>query len=238
MHGLIDGDLIAFRCAATAEHEEEYIAHARVRHFLDRLLHETGVETYEVWFSGKNNFRYDLFPEYKANRIGGYRPKWEESTKQFLADRVDAKWFENAEADDALAIRQTELKDESIIISIDKDMRQVPGWHYSWELTRNEVVTRPAEKVYVSPEEGLRNFYTQLVVGDTADGIPGCPGKGKKAATVLQDLHTEQEMFETVRAMYDCDEAMLLMGQVLWLWRYPDNVWKGHFEQGMDTGAP
>lgn len=237
MHGLIDGDLVAFRCASTAEHEDEYIAHARARDFVSKLVDETSVESYELWFSGKDNFRYDVFPEYKANRIGAYRPKWEASTKRFLADEMGARWFDGAEADDILAIRQTELKDESIIISIDKDMRQVPGWHYSWELKRKEVVSRVAERVYVTPEEGLRHFYTQLIIGDNADGIPGCPGKGKKAATILENLHSEQEMFEAVRSMYDCDEAMLLMGQVLWLWRTPWDIWKGHFDN-VDSGAP
>lgn len=236
MHGLIDGDLVAFRCASTAEHEEEWVSVARAKQFIHKLVHETDVSTYEIWFSGKDNFRYVIFPEYKANRIGAYRPKWEAVTKKALADEMGASWYDGAEADDILAIRQTELGDNSIIISIDKDMKQVPGWHYSWELTRHEVVTRQAERVYVTPEEGFRNFYTQLIIGDASDGIPGCPGKGKKAATILNDLHSEQEMFKEVRALYDCDEAMLLMGQVLWLQRKPGDIWKGYFDE-LDTGT-
>ena len=36
------------------------------------------------------------------------------------------------EADDTIAIRATELGDEAIIVSLDKDFDQVVGWHYNF----------------------------------------------------------------------------------------------------------
>jgi len=40
-------------------------------------------------------------------------------------------------------------------------------------------------------------------VGDTADNIPGLPKVGDaRAVKLLQDLHTEEEMFAAVQALY------------------------------------
>lgn len=232
MIALIDGDLVAFRCAATAENEDEIVAHVRTNDFMEKLVLETGATEVYCYLSGKDNFRYNLFPEYKANRIGKYRPKWEKSSKEFLVDAWNATWFDGGEADDALAIEQTKHGDNSIIVSIDKDMAQVPGWHYRWEQLRKGVVVKEASKFYVTPIEGLRNFYRQLIIGDSADGIQGVPGSGPKAAEILDDCSTEEEMFITVRNMYDCDEAMLMNGRVLWLMRHPGQLWE--FPSGLD----
>lgn len=227
MIGLIDGDLACFRCAATAEEEEEWVAHTRVEEFIKRMVYETEVDRFEIYFSSPNNFRYAIFPEYKANRINAYRPKWEKSTKDFIAKTYGATSWDGLEADDVLAIRQTELGDNSIIISIDKDMRQVPGWHYNWEQVRKGVIVKPAQKFYVTPIEGLRHFYKQLIIGDSADGIKGISGKGPKAAEILDTAQTEKEMYNIVRDMYSCDEEMIMNGQVLWLQRQLGGVWTG-----------
>jgi 5'-3' exonuclease len=223
--GLIDGDLVAFRCAATAENEADWIATSRAEEFLYKLLREAEVDSFEIYLSSPDNFRYSIFPEYKANRINTYRPKWEKTVKDFLIEHFGAASWATLEADDVLAIRQTELKDNSIIVSIDKDMLQVPGWHYQWEQVRKNVVVKPAKKIYVSEIEGLRNFYKQLIIGDAADGIKGVVGAGPKAAAVLDSLQTEKEMFDAVRDMYSCDEEMLMNGQVLWLQRKLNKVW-------------
>lgn len=225
---LIDGDLVAYRCAATCEGEPEDIAWKRTNDFVERLLVEVGhVQGYpDIYLSGPGNFRYGIFPEYKVGRVGKPRPQWEKSCKEFLIDEWGAEWCPGMEADDMLAIRQTVLQDNSIIVSIDKDMKQVPGWHYKWEQVRLDVVISQAERFYITPEEGLRNFYTQLIVGDSSDGIKGVVGCGKKAALPLQEMIEEKDMFNFVREMYGCDEEMLMNGQVLWLLRYPDKVWE------------
>lgn len=223
---LIDADLVAFRCAATAENDPEAIALARTNEFMEKLLEETQATHYETFLSGKNNFRYTIFPEYKANRIGKYRPRWEKECKDFLREEWNGYSEETLEADDLLAIRQTELGDESIIASIDKDLKQVPGWHYHWEQTRLGNVISEAKLFYVNEHEALLHFYTQLIVGDTADGIKGVPGLGKKAAEVLQNCVTELEMFNIVREMYSCDEALEMNGRVLYMTRERGKMWE------------
>jgi hypothetical protein len=147
------------------------------------------------------------------------------------------------EADDLLAIRQ---RNNTILCSIDKDLDQVEGWHYRWEQTRKGEVVGEAKLYKIDADQGLRNFYAQLIIGDTTDNIRGVAGSGKKAARVLDSCETEEEMFNAVREMYGNDEEMLMNGQVLWmvreldsdglpiLWRFP-NVMDGGEETSVSN---
>lgn len=85
------------------------------------------------------------------------------------------------EADDMLAIRMTFFQERGfnpICISIDKDLKQVEGWH--WDFIKKELL-------YIDKLTGLRNFYKQLLTGDTTDGIIGIKGIGPKGAEKLID---------------------------------------------------
>lgn len=186
-------------------------------------MESTNADDFQLYLSGKNNFRYQVFPEYKAFRIDTYRPKWEKSTKDYLVDKWSAIWTDGYEADDAMGINQ---KEDTIICTIDKDLDQIPGAHYRWAIVRKGVEVTPEKLYEVSEEEAIYNFYYQLLVGDPADGIKGCAGIGKvKATRILSSCTSEQEMFKAVREVYGLDEEMNLNAQVLWIWRKEnDNI--------------
>ena len=74
-HLIIDADTIAFGCAATAEDSEDWVAHSRANDFVETLIRLNDATSYELWLTGKGNFRYNVYPEYKANRLEAYRPK-------------------------------------------------------------------------------------------------------------------------------------------------------------------
>jgi 5'-3' exonuclease len=82
----------------------------------------------------------------------------------------------------------------SIICSIDKDLLQVPGHHWNWKRGVYSVIDE---------EEGRRSLYTQMLTGDTADGIPGIhkigPVKAKKALAMVS---SEWMMYCVVLKMY------------------------------------
>lgn len=214
----MDADTIAFACAASAEQEEEWVAISRTGNMVEAILAATGADSYELWLSGSNNFRYQVYPEYKANRLTVTRPRHEKAVKQFLTETWKANWSEGCEADDMVGVRQMEL-DSSIIAHIDKDIDQIPGPHYNWELVRSGKVIREARTYYISPLEGLKKFYYQLIVGDPTDGIKGIPGKGPKAAEKLLSGETERDWFEAVKENYSSYEEMELNAKVLWIWR-------------------
>ena len=193
MRMLLDGDIITFRAAFSAEDEPEaWIACGRADAMIEEMVMMLGgsLDDVEVWLSGPTNFRYDVFPEYKANRITAKRPKYEKEVKDYLVRKWDALWSVGCEADDMLGVRQMQINEEwmprfdarhdihSIICTIDKDLDQIPGWHYNFV---------KKEKYNVSPEEATRFFYYQCLVGDTADGIKGVPGIGPVKAKKLLD---------------------------------------------------
>jgi 5'-3' exonuclease len=234
---LIDGDLFAFRCAASAENENAHIAASRMETLLDQCLRDTGCDEFEFFISGPTNFRYNIYPEYKAHRIEQKRPQFLTACKDYLKDVYNAQVSDNCEADDLMAIAQTAATaaKDTVICSLDKDMLQVPGMHYSWEIsggTQDKRWVKPAILQEITPIEGLRKFYSQLLKGDTADNIKGVQGIGPvKADKMLAGLETEEEMFDVVLDAYGFPEIMLMNGQVLWLQRQPGEIWRLPFER-------
>jgi 5'-3' exonuclease len=108
------------------------------------------------------------------------------------------------------------------IVHVDKDLNQLPGWHYN---------PTKGEEYYVTEEEGLRAFYTQLLTGDRIDNIVGLYGVGPvKAAKLLKDCKEEQSLFKAVVAAYKAAnepiERVLENGQLLWLSRYHGQRWE------------
>lgn len=214
---LLDLDIVAYRCAATAENDPEWVAVARTKELIETILAEVGATEYKCFLTGSNNFRKKIYPLYKANRTKP-APVHLAACKQYGVDHWQAQVCEGYEADDALGIAQEKtLEGNTIICSIDKDLRQIPGEHYNFVKKARD---------YVSPENALRTFYTQLLVGDPGDNIKGVPGIGKaKAPKILDGCNTEDEMFDAVRETYNDDKLMLLNGQLVWLFRKENDIW-------------
>jgi len=68
MQALLDQDLVCFRCAASAEHDDLGIAIYRLDELVDTILAKTGASSYRAFLTGSTNFRKQVYPEYKANR--------------------------------------------------------------------------------------------------------------------------------------------------------------------------
>jgi 5'-3' exonuclease len=221
---LIDGDIVAYRCAASSENEDVGIAVARVNDLMDRILHETGSDDYVVFLTGSNNFRYQYNPQYKANRADKPKPIHLQAVREHLVVNWKASVEDQQEADDALGIYQMANKD-TIICSIDKDLLMIPGEHYDFvKGIRREQFTIPA----------IRHFYYQLIMGDRTDNIFGFDGKArqsvpKKLEPILNELQTyddELDMFSFVRDLYNNDDILLMNGICLWIRRNEDEIWK------------
>lgn len=237
---LVDADLVAYRCAASAEYEPEEIAIFRARDLMTRLLYETSSEDYMAFLTGANNFRKKINPEYKANRKDTPKPKWLESCREYLVTEWNAKVTDGNEADDELGIWLNKSPENSIIVSLDKDLLQIPGRHYSWEINGTnggKQWTRPAESRIISPREGQFNFYWQLVMGDRSDNVEGFDGKMRASVpkfmepwyNEMQMAETEQELFSYVLDLYVNDLGrMLKSGRCLWIQREEGDDWLNH----------
>ncbi len=160
---------------------------------------------YEMYLSptDKSNFRFAINPDYKANRKNVVKPVHFNALRRHVEQHRGAIVCPGMEADDMLCIRAHELgMDEVVIVSVDKDMRQVPCWHYDYRKKG------PVSKV--EPVEGWMNFYTQLLVGDSVDNIKGCPKIGPaKAGKALKGITDDTAMLnvcmELYQAAYDGD---------------------------------
>jgi hypothetical protein len=114
---------------------------------------------------------------------------------------------------------------QTVICSRDKDLRMCPLLHYSWECGNQralgptytddighleEIITKKTDektgKVKIDKKilgYGKSFFYYQMLVGDSADNIPGLPKWGHvKAYELLKDLKTERGLFKAVQKAY------------------------------------
>lgn len=187
--------MVCYRCAAVCENNDEGLAKWQASELIKRVLSDLNTEQFEVFISGDNNFRYTLYPLYKANRLDKPKPRHLEALRELLVTDYGAEITDGIEADDAIGIRNTTLgQGNGILCSIDKDFLQLPGVHYNF--VRREFIE-------VNEITGWYNFYTQLLVGDAADNIPGCPRIGKvKAPRVLGEARSNHEMYQRVVDAY------------------------------------
>lgn len=198
MIALIDGDIVAYRSAASCqpnlkgktEYEPLHVAIARCDDLMNRILHDTASDQYTAFISGPDNFRYAIDPLYKANRKDKARPEWLQPVREHLVVRWGARVSDGVEADDDLGIAQTE---NTVICSIDKDLLQVPGRHYNFVSGAHCVVDE---------HQGWVNFYTQMIMGDRADNIPGYDGKMRQVVPKFLMPAVESLQYDDPRGMY------------------------------------
>jgi len=227
MLAIIDGDIVAYRCSASAENDPEEIALLRVETMMRDMLHDTQSDTYKTFLTGKNNFRYKIYPEYKANRKDKPKPVWLEVCRNYLLEHWGAIISDGCEADDLMGIEATSSDDMMayIICSIDKDLKQIPGNHYNF-------VTKVKE--FVTPLEGLKYFYKQLILGDSSDNIPGFDGKARQKWPKFMEHHRDfidscsddLDMYDYVRNIYSSEtNNIIINGRLLHIQRTIGEIW-------------
>lgn len=149
-------------------------------------------------FSGKsfNTFRHNIAfeREYKSNRKKDYTEypnKLQDMmmAASYIIENYTSLIYEDLEADDIVSFLQD--PDNTYIISKDKDLKQVPGWHYNFSTNNISEITN---------EMAIYNLCYQLIVGDTTDAIVGLKGKGEKfAIDFLSKLSPKQYINETLK---------------------------------------
>lgn len=220
---LIDGDILVYRVGfSTNEPDEEKFAVSRMGNFVDRLIRLEGIETYEGYLTGKNNYRSEIATEqaYKGNRKDARKPVHYDSLREYLISKWGFTVVDGQEADDAMGIKAYELpEDSSCIMTIDKDLDMIRGWHYNFV---------KEDLYYVTEKEAIKNFYIQILTGDRVDNIPGIKGIGPvKAKKILENCTTEKSLFKAVSEKYDHDiDKLTERGRLLWIRRKEKQLWK------------
>ncbi len=218
MIGLIDGDILCYRIGFATNEESESVAIRTMAAFLeDMLMFDIECNEWKTYLTGSTNYRnnYAITASYKGTRKGE-KPTHHALLREYLLTGWNGVVTEGNEADDAIAIACTEYGDDSVIISLDKDFDQVQGWHYNFV---------KKEKYYITPEEGLLNFYCQFLTGDRIDNIIGVRGIGPVKANKLLEGKTEQEMFDICVEQLGSRERAIENGILLYLQRKQNEIW-------------
>ena len=189
---LIDADVLAFEAAVVAEesiqwkdelwtvHADMALAKARVINKIVEFQEKLKTENVVLCLSDRANFRRKLNPDYKANRSKSRLPIILKQVKQWIIDELGGVLWANLEADDVISILATDkaMDEETIVVSIDKDFRGVPGIFFDYN--RGEY-HQPSE------EEADNYHLIQTIAGDHTDGYSGVPGVGVvKAQRILE----------------------------------------------------
>lgn len=178
---------------------------------------------YKAYVQGKGNFRYDIatIKPYKGNRNSAHKPKYYNEIKDYLIERWNAIEVHGIESDDAIGIEQFENSDKyTVIVSTDKDMNTIPGWHYNWVQDR---------LYYQSLQEADLFLFWQMLVGDTSDNIPGINKIGEQRANRLLDDNGRniEKVREAVKKLYqnqygeNWEKAYWEVGNLLYIKRKP-----------------
>ena len=203
---LVDGDIIAYRCAAATDgryylvgdvefqYKGDAIRFCKMNNFpLDKIEQHfdpepvshaihlmkdmiNRMETIEIYLSDKRNFRFDILESYKASRKNKRRPKWLSECKKWLVKHKGATIADDLEADDAIIIRSTELDAEGVPHKIASIDKDLKQKHGIHYDFINDVTEE------ISEAGARRNLWLQICSGDTTDDIYSPHGLGPARA--------------------------------------------------------
>ncbi len=172
---LIDCDFVVYKCTAAAESEIDFgddvilvtssfkEAYSCVQRELKRIANKFGsFDEMILFFSDSKNFRKDIQADYKGHR-NRKKPCGYRRVINRLADDYPVIKMPRLEADDAMGIYASK-NPGNIIVSPDKDMKQIPGMLYNFE-----------ESFTITKEEGAKWHLIQSLAGDNTDGYAGVP---------------------------------------------------------------
>ncbi len=182
---LIDADFTVYKSCSAAETEIDWgddtilvtsrfsDALKATERELSRIKNKFGsFSSMILFFSDSVNFRKKILPEYKGHR-NRKKPCGYKRVINKLKEEYEVILMPTLEADDSMGIYSTQYPG-NMIVSPDKDMKQIPGQLYNLD-----------ETFTVSKEEGAKWHLIQALAGDQTDGYSGVPGIGVKRATSL-----------------------------------------------------
>lgn len=202
---IIDGDWLVYVACCASENDirwDEWIhtLHADPVDIRDTISGKisqwkemTGDSNVMLCFSSYPTFRHEIYPDYKANRIGKRKPLGLRDAISWAKAEYQHHTMQGLEADDVMGLLLTgSTLPDPVLVSIDKDMRTVPG-----RLLVEE------EMVLTDKHQANVNWMVQTLTGDSTDNYPGVKGTGPKtAAKVLDGAKTLAEMWDRVVAAY------------------------------------
>ena len=167
---------------------------------LDFLEEQVNVDEVVFCNGSKNNFRKDISSTYKLNRTQK-RPEILPLLHDMVKLEYNSIYGDGVETDDVVATLWAEEVEKNgidsvVIMSLDKDYKQFPCWFYDYNYKKRELVK-------ISEQEANENFYSKMIVGDSADNIKVCKGYGKVYAQKLfKDAKNKYSLMNRTYRLY------------------------------------
>jgi hypothetical protein len=133
-------------------------------------------------------WRKEVMPTYKSNRKAVRRPVVFNPLRDYIHERYETFQRPGLEGDDILGILGTHptlMPGTKILVTVDKDLRTVPGLHVNLTKAWKEGFEDSVERV--TEAQADRMHMLQALAGDATDGYPGCPGVGMVRAEKMLD---------------------------------------------------
>jgi DNA polymerase-1 len=163
--------------ADTIEHFESLVAEVR---------EGTGADEVVMALSDYDDpWRKRVMPTYKSNRKEVRKPITYRAMREYVHSAYRTFQRPGLEGDDVLGILLTNpnvITGEKIVVSLDKDMKTLPGLHINLKRARELTDWEPYR---VSKADADYFHMYQTLTGDSTDGYPGCPKVGPKSAATL-----------------------------------------------------
>jgi len=207
-HLLIDGDILLYQtvqaCLQEAVWDDRFctlfLDQVELKNLINDILRgwceKFKTDEYTICLSDYNKpFRKELDETYKGQREGSKKPLGYAWAVEYIEQEFPYARYPSLEADDVMGILATNgtIK-HSVIVSDDKDMRQIPGVLY---------VPRLKETIRIRPEDGERFHMLQILTGDRADNYPGCPGIGDKRGERALECCTQDNWWKMIVQTYN-----------------------------------
>jgi 5'-3' exonuclease len=204
---LFDADSLVYSSCCNVETIEEAIGKFDevFMSIANRLEDNYDVKEYIFFNNSRGNFRKVLDKNYKANRLNVELPPLLNEMHELVTVLYDSKKAYGMETDDIVAKYWYKLsnefgRDNVLIISIDKDYKQLPALIYNYHYKHRCIYD-------ISKDQALYNFYEQMIIGDGADNVNYCKGYGKVyASKIFNDCKTHYQFtkktYELFRKIY------------------------------------
>lgn len=227
---LIDGDILIYSVCSACEYvarfdEDTDVAFANVNEatsmcqdIVEGWIKRLNAEFVVIGFSGKENFRKKIYPQYKAHRKSCRKPCGYKSVRELIAKHYMIKEEVKLEGDDIIGILSTEgVYRNPVIVSSDKDLNCIPGM--LWNPDKDE------EPRLITKEQADKNWLMQTLTGDKTDGYPGLEGVGPVTAGKILKAGTWDEVRLAYEAHGYNEEYALTQARCARILRHGEYDW-------------